>query len=84
VVRCLRPALRPSPGLTHSVNRLGLASKLGGPAVGPVSILSPRATTLSAPSGSGGRLPVRLMVARVNSRMACWPFVMLYKLHIGG
>lgn len=27
--------------------------------------------------GSGGRLSVRSLMARVNSRMACWPLVML-------
>src|SRR5580704_17892919 len=32
--------------------------------------------------GRGGRLPVLSRIAPANSRIACWPLVTEYKLHI--
>jgi len=32
--------------------------------------------------GNGGRLPVRSCIARDSSRIACWPLVTAYRLHI--
>jgi hypothetical protein len=33
--------------------------------------------------GSDGKLPVGSCIAPARSRIACWPLVMLYKLHMG-
>jgi hypothetical protein len=71
---------------------IGAAPNCGGPGMPHRIIVNSRPpspvflTTGASMSGkidgSIGKLPVVSCIARVSARIACWPFVMLYKLQM--